>query len=667
MVGESPAFLTSGPPIALAIGGPLSFDRGMRFWIRHLTACLLLVGCGAGGGGTSPELTLVGARPTPGGAPLLLNDDIRLKFSALIDATSVTADSVRIVDEATGDSARGSWHVDGRSLRFQPEGVLSRSLLDGGYQPGATYRVEIRGFPYIGGVRSMEGASLKRSVSVAFDVVAVGPRAASQQGDGAPSVLGDRSPTRTSRLGLQRSDEGVSSTLPLEWGRPLRLSCAEPLDPRTLFAEDFEVVPLLRPPGAPGTRGPAVPVERILLESNEPQGAMGESGARVRIHLRDPLDVLDGADPVAFELVQRGDTKPRAADFSGGLAFQGPIRFFVARQDAWPVETADAYELDFTDDLDFAAVLDPASDGTARWAGNGRVDVRYPAAAGSGADGRIVLHGAEMRRDIHSTGLRILADEEVQLGAKGLVILRAQGRIDIEGALRRSAPEAQQPPPMWDPVLRPLAEQARSVESLSDWLAKAAALDAPWTVVIAGGDLVVTGELDIGTPLLLVAGGRIRGLGRPRATPGQLWLLGDGGGFDLPHTVNPGAHPNVEPPLFIDEPIANPLVEPLTFVAISSPVPKGRRPVAWRAPTVRGGQGASGTFRVQYLDAQVLKGGEAGLGQAVRYASPNGVTELAERGAAVCLRIELSLRPSGGLWDPPFVDRVRLAWNPESR
>ena len=75
--------------------------------------------------------------------------------------------------------------------------------------------------------------------------------------------------------------------------------------------------------------------------------------------------------------------------------------------------------------------------------------------------------------------------------------------------------------------------------ALSEWLADVAVADPAWTVVIAGGDLVVRGSIEVGTPLLLVAGGRIRVYGRVRAAEDQLRLLGRGGGSDLNPTASP--------------------------------------------------------------------------------------------------------------------------------
>ncbi|MEM1453194.1 MAG: Ig-like domain-containing protein [Planctomycetota bacterium] len=611
-------------------------------------------------GAARSELRLLDARPEPE-TSLLLNDDIRLTFDAPIDQTTVTLESVRLERVgATGASrvASGRWEVEGRSLRFVPDGVRSPDLADGGYVPGATYRLTIAGFPFLGAVRSLDGASLERSVSLTYPVV----RATTGQ-----AVLRDASPETTSRLRLLPSATGAENTRPIQWTEPLRLACDEPLDPRTIRPREYEVrayrdprnpEPVLYDP-------PAIAVDRIVLESNEGEDAEGGGGARLVVHFAQPLPIPDGSFAREFVFKERDGVVPSLKDFSGGDAFGRRIRFFAARQDVLPSESDQSYEFEFLDDLDFVPVHDPASDGTARWSGTGRVGIRYPAAAGDGADGAVTLGGAEARGDVRATRIALLEGDTCTLESEGLVVLRAQGRIELDGRLERAAPP-DLPPPMWDPVERPFADSARGAECLSEWLRAAREADSPWTVIIAGGDLVVRGRIDVGTPLLLVAGGRIRGAGMPRAAEGQLWLLGDGGGFELPHHRNPGAIPNVAPPLVIDEPLANPLVEALTFVAISSPVPKGSNPRAWLSPEIRGSGGSSGSYLVQYLRADALRGGEEGLGQAVRYDEPNGAMEPDSLGGgAIRLRIELEVRPGPGAWEPPYVDRVRLSWSPD--
>lgn len=618
--------------------------------------------CGAEPG-EGDALALLSVDPGPGAEALLLNDAIRLTFSAPVDPTTVTRDSVRLVDEATGVEARGDWEVDGRLVRFLPDGVRSRSLGDGGLAPGHRYRLVLTGFPFLGAVRSTAGASLDRSAELPFEVVSV--EGAER---GSSPVLRDASPGRAAPLRVAAGEPGSSETLPLPWDEALELRCDEPIDPRSLDPSDYEfrLAPDASPWSRQGGPSPAIQVARIEVVSNrseESSGSGGEPGARLRVHPRTPFPVASGRGPAVFEFRRRGAGEGGLRDFSGTSVGwrQRSIRFFVARWDVRSPESANSYTFDFADDLDFVPVLDRFSDGTARWVGNGRLDVRLPAAVGDGRAGDVILEAAEGRADVAATRLTLPEGTRTELTGSGLVVLRSQGRVDLDGDLFRPAP-AGEVPGMWDPSR--LFLPGDESESLSAWLRRAREADHPWTVVIAGGDLVVRGTIDVGTPLLLVAGGRIRGAGRPRAAKGQLWLLGEGGGFELPHQRDPNASPNVVPPLSIDEPVHNPLVRPLTFVALSSPVPKGQRPRLWLEAEVLGHRGARGDYRVQFLRADVLQRGEQGLAEAARFDQPGLVVDPGG-GAPVRMRVELIVHPRRGLWDPPYVDRVELAWSPE--
>jgi len=79
-----------------------------------------------------------------------------------------------------------------------------------------------------------------------------------------------------------------------------------------------------------------------------------------------------------------------------------------------------------------------------------------------------------------------------------------------------------------------------------------------------------------------------------------------------------------------------------------------------------GSRGGRGDYRVQFLRADILQQGEAGLAQAARFDQPGLVVEpTTGAGTTVRMRVELVVYPRRGSWDPPFVDRVDLAWSPE--
>ena len=175
-----------------------------------------------------------------------------------------------------------------------------------------------------------------------------------------------------------------------------------------------------------------------------------------------------------------------------------------------------------------SAVALPGYDGTAAWGESGRVTIRFPAAAGSGSDGHVVLGEREDRADVQGVSLDLPEGRACRLRpTTGLVVLRSQGRMTIRGRLSREV--------SWDPLaeiekdstLKPWSSWSRPspvgpappegpLWTLSDWLDAAKAGDWNWTVLIAGGDLAVEGEFTSTNPVLLVAGGTIRVSGSVR-------------------------------------------------------------------------------------------------------------------------------------------------------
>lgn len=629
---------------------------------RRATALILpltlLAGCDEGAVEVRP-LRVVGVRHFEGGEPLALNEDIVLTFSEPLDAASVTRASVRLTDVSDGSEVRGSWIPDGRTLRFRPQPALAPGLEDGGFHLGADLRLEVCGHPSAARVLGRDGAALERSVLIRCPVVADPARA-----------FRDASPDVTRPLGVPLTEPGHVRTRPLRADQPIVIACAEPLDPRTLNPAEFELVPDRAEPLPQAIRAELfpIPIREIELLENAPEsfGAAG-GGAVLRLFPARSVEVPLRLPLWRYRLERReGAVGPFLADHSGGRPLLAAPLWFARAADGGPrVEGPSSFTFDFLDSQQHSPVFDPSSDGTAHWASSGRLEIRYPRAAGDGGDRRQVLSGSFAEGNLQATRLTVPAGEELRLEGEGLVVLRAQGRVDLLGDLvRRREGEVK---PMW---VRP-GEKGPPVggtpQDLSDWLRQARDADEPWTVVIAGGDLVVRGRIDVDTPLLLVAGGWIRGMGQPRTAPGQFWLLGTGGGFDMRHHADPMAMPALDPPLVIDQPRENVLKETLRFVAISAPAPKLLEPQAWREseivayepPGVAGKR--PGSVLVQYLAARGTVLTEQALGQAIRHDEPMAAVD--DRGGGrVRLRIELAVHPFSGPWDPPFLDRVRLRW-----
>lgn len=645
-----------------------------------LLLCLALpMGCAPAEEATGPHrIELVNVDPAPGSV-LRLNDEVRLTFSETLDPTSVTHDSVRLVDEATGDLARGRWVPDGRTLRFVPAGIRSRDLTGGGYTPGARLSLSVGGFPRVSALRSEAGETLDRTVALSFDVSPAGPGQA---------PLRDPSPDITYQLYIRPADPGSPDFIPLEPGEALRVACKEPLDPRTLRPGEFEIVMprseecvLLPRQGSLGGAAtpPPIAVRSLALERNaasdgagDPDWLAEDAAALLLVTPERPLPIPPFGGPYEFHLRLTEDTvRPTLADFSGGSPYRLPVPFLVARFDASNIESDEAYEFEFIDADDFAPLPDRAADGTAHWSGDGRLRIRMPRAAGDGGAGRVTLDGVFPEQSLEATRIELAAGARCELQATGLVVLASQGRIDLDGQLvRRLQGGVEAPPEMWSPEELLRRGVRGPTETLSRWLERARRDDRPWTVIIAGGDLVIHGDVEVDTPLLLVAGGRVRGARAPRVPGGQLWILGEGGFDRSAARSGPSSFPLIPPPLTIDEPATNRLAAPLTFVAYSSPAPKSRVPRHYRRARVTSLDGPHGEARVSFIPVDLPPasgpGTEVDAGQAIRHDQPMGVVESGDPGvgARVRLRLELVARPGVGPWQPPFIDRVLLSWRP---
>ena len=142
---------------------------------------------------------------------------------------------------------------------------------------------------------------------------------------------------------------------------------------------------------------------------------------------------------------------------------------------------------------------------------------------------------------------------------------------------------------------------------------------------------------------MLVVGGWLRVTGSIEAS--QVWKLGDGGGLN----VRP--QPLV-PALRLLVPTRNPLREEMTWAVLSAPHRPRFGVLRWH-PARIGGQGE---FRVRFLGERDRPGG------GVELLGPVEDPVLLADSDAVRARIELTVAP-GGVWDPPLVDFVELAWD----
>jgi hypothetical protein len=295
----------------------------------------------------------------------------------------------------------------------------------------------------------------------------------------------------------------------------------------------------------------------------------------------------------------------------------------------------------------------PGFDGTAFWPDRGTgLSLRLPAAVGDGHEGELELRtspkdGAGAPLDLQATRLTVPAGAEFDLSAiPGMVILRSQGALEVGGRLiRETPPTTPAPSALTEELLRALASEKR--ETLSAWLARSREVEEPWTVLIAGGDLRITGEVAVGGPLVLIAGGWIRIDGRVEAE--EVWKTPQGG-----NNVRARDHFQ-EIPLRVDPPVTNPLLLPLRVAAYSVPLRPARAVDGWELVSVTGRAGA-GSYEIAFL-------GLKDRDDRIETFGPVADISLLDGCAAVRLLVSLEVPPGPGqAWDPPEVEGVELRW-----
>jgi hypothetical protein len=592
---------------------------------------------------------------------VFLNEKIQLDFSEPLDPTSVDRHSVRIADQA-GTPARGELRVDEERLVFVPDPVLAFDLSDGGYKPGTTYFVELAGFPLVNGLRGRSGAPLEQNLRLEFRTVEVVPSRSD-------FVFEDSSPTRGLRVVLKSSTIG-----PRE---PLELEGEEPLDPSTLFGEDFVLQRELvekqeqgrtRPP-----LSPPIPLRARMLTNFDRNEPAPRGTALIEL---EPVDRV--LEPGRYWLNVDAD-KLRLRDFGGNrvkIWARDPARdpAFNSRLEITVVSTPDvtSWFLESFDDAKRRSFEWPEGfDGTARWNGSGRVDVHWPAAAFDGCDGEVRLGASELRRDVHATGMSVPEGVVCELDpAPVLVILRAQGKLSIAGELVRHTHAGSKASglPSSDEI-GPLMQKdqgsnpfLRSNRSLSDALLDAWSEDLDATVLIAGGDLVIDGRVDCDQPVLLVAGGRIRGARGDVVGARGLYYLGDGGDLLVDrNTPFQQELKSIQSFLEVDEPPStsnNVLAAPLKWAVVSSSIPGAGRAQRWHVgPEIRKHDGI-GAVRVRYIGERAESGGV----REFLVDDPGALVEC----PTLRLRVELYMPGKDDNqrhWDPPWVDDVLLEFD----
>lgn len=601
--------------------------RGVR------ASCLLLTLAAVGplGAGCRPEpvqpepLRVLSIQPRAGQRSYL-NEPLVITFSADLALSSVTHRSARVLHDGT--PRPGTWEVEGPHLTWWPRPLLAPSLDDGSLVPGSRHDLVLTGFPRPDALRSAAGGQLEATFRHAFEAL---PREA------APALLDlSMDPGRCEPL----RPAGIlpGSLAVLRPGDPVALECDEPLDPSSVRDSDFwvEADPSSPGPAEGAAAGPRA--VRVRLVRNEPFRSR-RAGACARLEFWPEVPLGDGV------YLLRSQPRPLLRDMGGNPAIQELDNAVLSRfrvvSSARGAGGTDLW-LEFLGGAGLSPEPVPWADGTARASGEGVLGVGFPAAAGSGADGVVQLRSTGPRpAEVAAVRLEVPRGAEVRYeGLSGALVLRSQGSLRLEGSLTRAGTPGDR-----DPV-----EAPATASSLSGWVDGAVRDGRGWTILVAGGDLVIEGELRVDTPLILVAGGRVRVLGSVRARSEDLFLFGEGGGLGLPGL--PGPVPN----LVVDAPVVNPLRETLVLGAVSSALPEEvHSSYQWGQLEV-GLAAGSGEAEVGFLAASEPL-------ERSRLRSHPGLVD-----APGPVRMVVELRvPPGERWDPPALDFVHLAWRAGER
>ncbi|MCP3916944.1 MAG: Ig-like domain-containing protein [bacterium] len=139
-----------------------------------LCAAILIAGCSSGSGSRSSQGNSSEDQPFAiegisviEGASWQINRAIDITFNHRVDASSVNANTINIVDD-TGLGAMGDYEVFGKTVRFQPACPTEDDFSDAGLRPGTAYVLHVLGST-VGGVtvrdESGEGLELGRVVN----------------------------------------------------------------------------------------------------------------------------------------------------------------------------------------------------------------------------------------------------------------------------------------------------------------------------------------------------------------------------------------------------------------------------------------------------------------------------------------------------------------------
>lgn len=130
---------------------------------------VVVVGCGD----PPPPFEVRSAMPGPDGGPVRLNEPLAWVFTADVDPSSVSVESV--VVSSKGARVDGEVTAQGARITFQPSPSSRVDLSDGAFPPDARIDVRIGAFPARTGVRAADGRPLATPYHTSFRTLALTP------------------------------------------------------------------------------------------------------------------------------------------------------------------------------------------------------------------------------------------------------------------------------------------------------------------------------------------------------------------------------------------------------------------------------------------------------------------------------------------------------------
>lgn len=393
--------------------------------------------------------------------PIALNRSLVWQFRGeLIDPASVHGGGISIEEDGAYNSTKA--HAEGRfevtrdnRVVFIPKLGSRADLTDSGLRPGRRYRVTIEGFPKASGIRSTFGTLLPLRKVYYFSTIAAGRDLFEDTSPGAPSTV------RTDHI----VDLGVNGIheVHVEAGAKLTLLINKPLRPDTVTSANFTI--------RTGARGEQRLPAEVKLTNDE-------AGARIELESKVPLE------PGSSVLVEMDST---VTDL-GGVPCQGPL----ANRFLWVVEQRAYAPLPIIQDF-LSVQSDPERTeltnpniAMASWPGDGRLTAHFPRLVGEASDGICNYSGA-VSLPTKIDALQINITKEAQVKAACGTQMTAQTMIQIAGTLRITKDENG----------AGISDPANGIPVGTD------------IVMIAGGDIDITGSIQGAASVVLAAGGAV--------------------------------------------------------------------------------------------------------------------------------------------------------------